>query len=27
MQDAGKLPGFTEEGLLPPGDYELMLEE
>lgn len=27
MKDATKLPGFTEEGLLPPGDYELTLEE
>ncbi len=27
MKDASKLPGFTEEGLLPPGDYELTLEE
>ena len=27
MEDAVNLPGFTEEGLLPPGDYELTLEE
>ena len=27
MEGASKLPGFTEGGLLPPGDYELTLEE
>jgi hypothetical protein len=27
MTQANHLPGFTDEGLLPPGDYELTLEE
>ncbi|HEV2970517.1 MAG TPA: hypothetical protein VGY55_11045 [Pirellulales bacterium] len=27
MTDAGGIPGFTDDGLLPPGDYELTLEE
>jgi hypothetical protein len=27
MTAAGKLPDFTDEGLLPPGDYELTLDE
>jgi hypothetical protein len=27
MAMAVNLPGFTEEGLLPPGDYELTLDE
>lgn len=27
MRENSKLPDFTTEGLLPPGDYELTLEE
>jgi hypothetical protein len=27
MNERARLPDFTEDGLLPPGDYELTLEE